>query len=183
MASGQGSNAKAIIDYFRDHPQVKITHLLSNNKQAGALKMAEEKGISSKYFSRKELYDSAVILDFLQEIKPDLIVLAGFMWKIPSDIVRAFPNKIINIHPALLPNYGGKGMYGHHVHNAVLGNKETETGISIHFVNEFYDEGQLIDQFKIDISPDENLHTLTARIKSLEHKKYPELIEKLLFPD
>src|SRR5699024_10270945 len=97
--------------------------------------------------------------------------------------VRAFPNKIINIHPALLPNYGGKGMYGHHVHNAVLGNKETETGISIHFVNEFYDEGQLIDQFKIDIRPDENLHTLTARIKSLEHKKYPELIEKLLFPD
>lgn len=181
MASGTGSNAEAIIDYFKDNEEVKITHVLSNNPKARVLQMAKEKSIKSMDFGRKEFYQTDNMLQFLEENDPDLIVLAGFLWIIPEKIVRAFPNKIINIHPSLLPKYGGKGMYGEKVHLAVLANKEKETGISIHYVNEFYDEGRLIAQFKTPIEPEDDLNSVLAKIRKLEHQNYPKVIEQLLF--
>src|SRR5690625_510155 len=181
LASGTGSNAKAIIEYFENNEEVKISYVLSNNPQAKVLEMAEEKKVPTLVFGRKELYDTDEIFEFLIEQNPDLIVLAGFLWIIPEKIVRAFPNKIVNIHPALLPKYGGKGMYGEKVHLAVLANQEKETGISIHYVNEFYDEGRLIAQFKTPIAPEDDLKSILAKIKKLEHQYYPKVIDQLLF--
>jgi|SRR5690625_291188 len=183
LASGTGSNAKAIIEYFENNEEVKISYVLSNNPQAKVLEMAEEKKVPTLVFGRKELYDTDEIFEFLIEQNPDLIVLAGFLWIIPEKIVEAFPDKIINIHPSLLPKYGGKGMYGQKVHQAVLENKEKETGISIHYVNEKYDEGELIAHFKVSLDAEDDLSTIMKKIQQLEHKNYPEIIEKLLFPD
>lgn len=182
LASGTGSNAEAIIDYFKNEEKVNISHILSNNPKARALQMAKEKSIETKAFGRKEFYQTPEILHFFKENDPDLIVLAGFLWIVPEDIVRAFPDKIINIHPSLLPKHGGKGMYGDKVHRAVLKNKEKETGISIHYVNEFYDEGKLIAQFKTPIEPEDDLDSVLAKIRKLEHSNYPKVIDQLLFP-
>ncbi|HLS29594.1 MAG TPA: phosphoribosylglycinamide formyltransferase [Flavobacteriaceae bacterium] len=181
LASGTGSNAAAIIDYFKDNEEVQVSHVLSNNPKARVLQMAGEKNVENMAFGRKELYKTDEILHFLKKNNPDLIVLAGFLWIIPEKIVRAFPNKIVNIHPALLPKYGGKGMYGEKVHLAVLANQEKETGISIHYVNEFYDEGRLIAQFKTPIAPEDDLKSILAKIKKLEHQYYPKVIDQLLF--
>lgn len=182
FASGTGSNAGAIMEYFKDRPEVHIDCVFTNNSKAGVLNIAENHGVSTFYFDRSDFYESESVLKKIRELAPDLIVLAGFMWKIPENFIAAFPNKIINLHPSLLPKYGGKGMYGHHVHKAVLKNKEQETGISIHYVNEFYDEGRLIAQYKFDLSPEDNLDSVQQKIKKLEHKHLPEVIDNLLFP-
>lgn len=180
FASGSGSNAENIIKYFKDSGKVKVTCLLSNNPEAYALKRAESLGISTKVFTREGFYDNGEVLEFLLRSQPDLIVLAGFLWLVPQNIVKAFPNRIVNIHPALLPKYGGKGMYGSRVHEAVLRNGEKESGITIHFVNEHYDEGSTLFQATCRIEPEDNLQALEAKIHALEHAHYPEVIQQLL---
>lgn len=180
FASGTGSNAKKIIEYFEDNDQVEIVGVFSNNNQAPVLKMAENKDIKTFSFDRNSFYKSDDVLHILKEINPDLIILAGFMWIVPERMIDSFPNKIINIHPSLLPKYGGKGMYGNRVHKAVLANRESETGISIHYVNKYYDEGKLIAQFKINLSPDDDLEKVVEKIHKLEHANYAKVIEQLL---
>jgi len=180
FASGQGSNAKNIIHYFRDRNDVEISHVLSNNIKANVLKMAHDHEINALHFDRSALYNSNEVLHILKDTDPDLIVLAGFLWIMPTEIIQEFENKIINIHPALLPKYGGKGMYGNYVHQAVLENKEKETGITIHFVNEKYDEGKTISQFSTEVAPNETLESLKEKIHQLEHKHFPEVIDQLL---
>ncbi len=180
FASGTGSNAEVIINHFSQNPAINVSYVLSNNPKARVLTMAESKSVNTLCFTRQQLYKSDFVLHFLQEQSPDLIVLAGFMWMVPLSIVQAFPDKIINIHPALLPKYGGKGMYGHHVHEAVLANGERESGITIHYVNEHYDKGQIIAQFKTAISADDNLERLETKIHQLEHAHYAEVIDQIL---
>jgi len=181
FASGHGSNAKNIIDHFKNRKDVKIAHVLSNNIKANVLKIAHDHEISALHFDRSALYNTNEVLHILQDTEPDLIVLAGFLWIMPKEILDQFEERIINIHPALLPKYGGKGMYGDKVHKAVLENKEKETGISIHYVNEKYDEGEIIHQSKVEVSANESLKTLKEKIKQLEQKHFPEVIDKLLF--
>lgn len=180
FASGQGSNAKRIIEYFSNSQHVNVTHVFSNNIKAPVLKTAHELEVSSLHFDRDAFYESHEVLNLLKDIEPDLIVLAGFLWMMPSNIIEKFPDKIINLHPALLPKYGGKGMYGAKVHQAVLDNKETETGISFHYVDEKYDEGKMIAQEKITINDNETIASLQKRIHTLEHEHFVKVIEGLL---
>jgi len=180
FASGSGSNAQKIMEYFQDHPTVSVHLILSNNPDAYVLTRARKFHIPVLTFSRQELYQSSHILDILSVQEIDYIVLAGFMWLIPTYILKHYPNRILNIHPALLPGYGGKGMYGMRVHEAVIAAGEKESGISIHYVNENYDEGQLIFQAKCPVQPGDTPETLANRIHLLEHKYYPEIIEKVI---
>lgn len=180
FASGRGSNAQAIIDHFKGHPSIKVALIVTNKKDAGVIQIAKENRIPFDIVSPAELNNEEELLDMLEIYEIDLIVLAGFLLLIPAFLVKAYPNKIINIHPALLPRYGGKGMYGKHVHTAVLNAKDTESGITIHYVNEHYDEGQYIAQFRCHVEPADTIDTLAARIHVLEHAHYPEEIEKLL---
>nr|MBC8314368.1 phosphoribosylglycinamide formyltransferase [Bacteroidota bacterium] len=154
--------------------------VLSNNPDAYVLSRARQFHIPTLTFSRPELYQSNHIMDILSVQGIDYIVLAGFLWLIPAYILKAYPNRIVNIHPALLPNYGGKGMYGRRVHEAVIAGGEKESGISIHYVNEKYDDGQIIFQAKCPVEPGDTPETLAARIHELEHKYYPEVIEKVI---
>lgn len=179
FASGKGSNAKAIIDYFKGNENVKVALIVTNNKEAGVIQIAKENRIPFDIVSPKELKDEE-ILDMLEVYEIDLIVLAGFLLLIPAFLVKAYPNKIINIHPALLPKHGGKGMYGTRVHEAVLSNKEPDTGITIHYVNENYDEGEYISQIRCRVEPGDNIETLAAKVQKLEHEHYPKVIETLL---
>lgn len=180
LASGSGTNVENIAHYFKDVPEISISAVLTNNKDAKVLKRCDRLGISGLYFNRISFYDTDCILDILTALHPDLIVLAGFLWKIPEKIIRAFPDSIINIHPALLPKYGGKGMYGNKVHQAVKANEDTETGITIHFVNEHYDEGAIIFQAKTKLSAENDVEDIAQKIQALEHKHFPRVIEKLL---
>lgn len=180
FASGQGSNAKRIIKYFSNSQQVEVTHVFSNNIKAPVLKAAHELDVNALHFDRNAFYETNEVLNLLKDIDPDLIILAGFLWMMPSSIIEKFPNKIINLHPALLPKYGGKGMYGAKVHQAVLDNNEEETGISFHYVNEKYDEGEIIAQEKIKINDGETVSSLQKRIHTLEHEHFVKVIEKLL---
>jgi len=180
FASGNGTNAENIINYFNEVPNVKVSHVFSNKPKAKVLQKAHFKNVPAGVFDRESFYDSNEMLDLLQEIQPDLIVLAGFLWLIPAPLIKAFPNKIINIHPALLPKYGGKGMYGDHVHLAVLENKEEKSGITIHYVNEKYDDGQIIKQFKVELEEVDTLRTLRDKIHILEYDNYPKVIHDLL---
>lgn len=181
FASGSGSNVENIVRYFRDWPEVSISAVLTNKKDAKVLERCDNLKINGLYFNRTSFYASDCILDVLKAFNPELIVLAGFLWKIPEKIIRAFPDKIINIHPALLPKYGGKGMYGNKVHQAVKANGDTETGITIHYVNENYDEGAIIHQAKTLISADDDLECIAQKIHELEYGHFPKVIEKLLF--
>lgn len=181
FASGTGTNAEAILNHFENRKDLKVNAILSNNKNAKVLTMAKNRGVKPICFTREEFYQTTSILDYMKEVNPDLIVLAGFLWIIPQNIIEAFPQKIINIHPSLLPKYGGKGMYGDRVHRAVLENNEFETGISIHYVNEHYDEGELIAQFKTKLDSDDKLPEVIKKIRMLEHSNYPKVIENLLF--
>lgn len=181
FASGNGSNAENIIKYFQKENRAEVVLVLSNKKDAKVLERAENLQVPSHYFSREELNDPEKILSLLKDQQADLIVLAGFLWKFPEHIIKEFPNKIINIHPALLPKYGGKGMYGDFVHRAVLENKEPESGISIHYVNEEYDEGAIIIQRKVSVSESDTSETLAQKIHALEYEWFPKVIEKLLF--
>jgi phosphoribosylglycinamide formyltransferase-1 len=180
FASGSGTNAEQIIRHFSPNSSVEVLGVYSNNPSAFVLKRAKQLGVSSHVFNRKQLNNPDDLLKSLLAQSLDLIVLAGFLWKLPPHIIDAFPNKIINIHPALLPKFGGKGMYGHHVHQAVIDAKETESGISIHYVNSQYDEGAIIFQAKTLIDPHDTPATLAQKVHKLEHRHFSEEIEKLL---
>jgi phosphoribosylglycinamide formyltransferase 1 len=178
MASGSGSNAQKIIEYFSLNQHIKVDCLLSNNPHAYAIERAKKLGIDTFVFDRKQFNESLLIENFLLERRINLVVLAGFLWLVPEKLVQKF--KIINIHPALLPKYGGKNMYGSRVHQAVIDNKEPFSGITIHFVNEKYDDGAIIFQAECPVDPSDTPETLAEKIHHLEHRYYPEVIEKIL---
>lgn len=180
FASGTGSNTINIIKYFAEHPEIEVSYVLSNNPSAPVLDSSSKLGIANSSFDKQMLEEeNGKVIQVLEEINPDLIVLAGFLWKFPLHILKKYPN-VINIHPALLPKYGGKGMYGANVHQAVLDNKESESGISIHMVNEIYDDGEILFQGRVTIDPKESVESLQQKIHVLEHKHFPEVIETLL---
>lgn len=179
FASGSGSNAEKIAEYFANRTDIEISLILSNNPQAGVIARARRLHIPVVLFDRKTFYETHRIIEILQNEHIDLVVLAGFMMLIPEAMVRAFPNKIVNIHPALLPKYGGKGMYGHFVHEAVVAAKESESGITIHFVNERYDEGGIIFQATCEVTPTDTPEEVARKVQVLEHQHYPEVIERL----
>jgi len=179
FASGSGSNAENIIKYFEVTKTAVVTCVLSNNKKAKIFERCNRLGVKCLHFTKDDFSKTNVILDLLKE-EADYIILAGFLWKVPSKITNAFPKKMINIHPALLPNYGGKGMYGMHVHKAVKENKEAETGITIHFVNEKYDDGATIFQAKTSISSDDTPEMIAKKVHELEYKHFPTIIEKVI---
>jgi phosphoribosylglycinamide formyltransferase-1 len=182
FASGNGSNAENIIKYFLKKGTAEVVAVFSNNRTAKVLRRAHDLEVKALHFDREALYESDDVLNLLKDIKPDLIVLAGFLWMFPKKIIKRFPNKIINIHPALLPKYGGKGMYGMNVHKAILEQKEVETGISIHYVNDKYDEGELIFQTTTAIEANDTVEDIAEKIHQLEYEFFPKVIEKLLFP-
>lgn len=182
FASGSGTNAENIIKHFQGSQTAEVKAVFSNNRSAGALKRAHKLQVKAIHFDREALYETNEVLNLLKDLKPDLIILAGFLWIFPSRILRKFPNKVINLHPALLPKYGGKGMYGMNVHRAVVEKKELETGISIHFVNDKYDEGELIFQTRIPVDPLDSAQDVAEKIHQLEYEHFPKVIEKLLFP-
>lgn len=180
FASGTGSNAKAIIQYFDGHESIKVNCLLSNKSSAKALDMAASFGKHTKVISRAELENPLLLIDFLKERGISLIVLAGYLKKISADMVKAFPNAIINIHPALLPDFGGKGMYGIHVHQAVVEAGAGKSGITIHYVNEVYDDGGIIFQASVDLEETDQAADVAKKVLTLEHRHYPKVIEQLL---
>ena len=180
FASGSGSNAENIANYFSENSDVDVSLILTNNPNAFVLERAKKLGIKSLVFSKTDFLKTDDILHFLDINEIDLIILAGFLLKIPKKLIKSFPNKIINIHPALLPKYGGKGMYGDKVHQSVIDAKETESGITIHFVNEDYDEGKIIYQAKCKITPTDTADDLATKIHTLEYEYFPKTIEKIL---
>lgn len=180
FASGSGTNAENIIRFFQKKENASVVLVLTNNPQAKVLDRCKTLAVSALSFNRVAFSKTDDVLNILKASKPDLIVLAGFLWKMPETILNAFPNKIINIHPALLPKYGGKGMYGMHVHQAVVANNETETGITIHYVNENYDEGAVIFQAKCDVLPSDSANDVAAKIHELEMEHFPKVVEELL---
>ena len=180
FASGSGSNAQKIMEYFKRNDFAEVSIVLTNNPDAYVLQRADNFEIPTHIFNRKAFYQSDDVVKILQKLNIDLVVLAGFLWLVPQNMLAAFQNKIINIHPALLPNYGGKGMYGDHIHRAVLAAREKESGISIHFVNENFDEGELIQQFRFKIEPKDELENIRFKIQQLEHQHYPKVIEQVL---
>ncbi len=180
FASGAGSNAEKIIEHFRDNSSIKIALIATNNPQAGVLKIAEKHHISTLFIEKEPFFRGNSYINELKSAKIDFIVLAGFLWKIPAALIKEYPNKIINIHPALLPKFGGKGMYGLFVHKAVTAQKEKESGITIHIVDELYDHGQVIFQTKCDVLEDDTAETLARRIHLLEHEHYPKVIEQIV---
>ncbi|GGK14354.1 phosphoribosylglycinamide formyltransferase [Yeosuana aromativorans] len=181
FASGSGSNAENLITFFKDNDQVSDFIVLTNNPQAKIIDRCKRLKTSCLSFNRTAFYSTEIILDLLKNHNPDLIVLAGFLWKFPESILNAFPKKVINIHPALLPKYGGKGMYGMHVHEAVVANKEDETGITIHYVNEHYDEGAIIFQAKCKISSTDTAEDVANKIHELEMEHFPKVVNSFLF--
>lgn len=180
FASGSGTNAECISKYFAKNSRITVCLILSNKPNAGVLDRAENLQIPTIVFDRRTFYKTDDIVDQLMNNKIDLIVLAGFLWLIPANILREYNNRIINIHPALLPKFGGKGMYGHHVHQAVISSKEKKSGITIHYVNEKYDEGQIIFQKEIDVLADDTPDKLASRIHELEYEFFPKTIEKVI---
>lgn len=180
FASGAGSNAQKIIDHFnKEHKNARVVLIVTNNAAAGVLKIAEKENIPSLLIDRKKFYEDGC-KDDLNKYTIDLIVLAGFMWKVPPVLINLYPNKIINIHPALLPKYGGKNMYGSFVHEAVLKAGEKESGITIHYVDEIYDHGKIIFQAKCPVSQEDTVSTLVEKIHALEHENYSAVIEKII---
>lgn len=182
FASGSGSNALKIIEHFSIHPSVEIEFLLTNKKDAPIVELARDKEINVLSFSNEEVADGSFLSKICFDHKIDFIILAGYLRKIPDELIRNYPERIVNIHPALLPKHGGKGMYGRFVHEAVLKAKDTETGITIHFVNEHFDQGRIIEQFKCSISPDDTIEAIQAKIQHLEHSNFSSVIEKTLIP-
>lgn len=180
FASGSGTNAENIIRFFQNSDQVSVIQVLTNNPHAKVLERAKKLNVSALSFNKIAFIETDDVLHLLRANRPDLIVLAGFLWKLPKRIIYAFPNKIINVHPALLPKFGGRGMYGMNVHKAVVESKETETGITIHHVNEHYDEGAVIFQAKCQINPSDTAEDVAAKIHELEMAHFPRVVEKLL---
>jgi phosphoribosylglycinamide formyltransferase 1 len=195
FASGAGSNAQKIIAYFgsktypfqpsspgkrEEHtPQIEISLIVSNKPEAGVLKIAKENNIATILIEKDKFFRGNGYVDELKTAGIDFIVLAGFLWKIPVALIKAYPKKIINIHPALLPKYGGKGMYGHFVHEAVIANKEKESGISVHYVDEVYDNGQIILQATCMIDENDTPASLAKKVQALEHRHFPAAVDLL----
>ena len=180
LASGNGSNAERIVTYFKENALAEVSFILTNNPKAGVIGRAERLGVPCMIFDRKDFYESTYILELLEREQPDLIVLAGFLLKCLENIIARFPNKIVNIHPSLLPKYGGKGMYGMYVHEAVIAAQEKESGITIHYVNEHYDEGAIIFQECVSISPEDTPESLAQKIHEVEYRTFPVIIKQLL---
>ena len=180
FASGNGSNAERIIQYFKKNEVVNISLILTNKPEASVLKRAEKLEVPTLIFNRDTFYKTDLIVNILKERNTDLVVLAGFLWLIPDNLLKAYPGQIVNLHPALLPKYGGKGMYGQRVHEAIIDAKEKESGITIHYVNEKYDEGQVIFQAKVVVTESDTPNSLAENIHKLEHQHFPEVIEELL---
>lgn len=180
FASGRGSNAAKIIDYFQDKPEIaRVVLIISNKSNAGVLAHARQNKIDHIILKRQDFFHSNILLEQLRSYGVDFIVLAGFLWLVPKYLIQAFPEKIINIHPSLLPEFGGKGMYGMNVHKAVKAAGKRATGITIHFVNEVYDEGKILLQEQCDISEQDEPQDIARKVQQLEHEHYPKVIEKL----
>ena len=177
LASGGGTNAQNIIQYFDKHANINVHSVLCNRKEAGVYDRVNTLGVKCEWFDASNDHS---LEDYMEEHQPDLIVLAGYLKKIPTSLVKAYPNMIINIHPALLPKYGGKGMYGMHVHNAVKAAGETQSGITIHFVNEHYDEGGVILQKAVALDPQDCPSVIAEKVQQLEYMHFPKVIEQLL---
>ena len=180
FASGSGTNAEKVIEYLNEMVEKKVSAVFSNKKDAGVLDRARKLNVPTVIFNRDDLYVTGRVLDLLEKEEPYLIVLAGFLWLVPTEIIRKYEGRIVNIHPALLPGYGGKGMYGMYVHKAVIDNKEQESGITIHYVNEKYDEGDIIFQAKCKVDQEDTPESLAKKIHVLEHRYFPEVISELL---
>lgn len=180
FASGSGSNAENLIKFFHNSDNASVVQVLTNNPHAKVLDRCKRLKVSALSFNRIAFTQTEDVLNILKSNQPDLIVLAGFLWKFPENILKNFPNKVINIHPALLPKFGGKGMYGMNVHKAVVETKETETGITIHYVNENYDEGAIIFQAKCKIEASDSAEDVATKIHKLEMEHFPKVIDRLL---
>lgn len=180
FASGSGSNTQKILEHFKNHELAEVSIILSNNPDAYVLQRADNFETPSHVFDRNEFYKTDSVVRLLKGLEIDLIVLAGFLWLVPQNLLDAFPNRIINIHPALLPNYGGKGMYGDHVHHAVLNAKENESGITIHYTNDKFDDGKIIYQAKFKIEPDDTIESIKFKGQQLEHQHFPRIIETII---
>ena len=180
FASGSGSNAQKIMEHFKRSSEAEVVLILTNNPQAYVLQRADNFEVPSHIFTRNEFYNTDDVIKLLKNLQVDLIVLAGFLWLVPMSLLKAFPNRIINLHPSLLPKYGGTGMYGDHVHKAILAAGEEESGITIHFVNEVFDEGEVIHQSKFKIEPGDNLEMIKFKGQQLEHLHFPRVVENLL---
>ena len=179
FVSGNGTNLQRIAEYFQGHPDVKIVNVVCNNPQAYAIERAKKLGIPVRMVNR-QMFNSPEFTQEMADLKLDLIVLAGFLWKIPESLIQAYPRKIVNIHPALLPKYGGKGFYGEHVHEAVVAAKEAQSGITVHYVNEIYDSGEIILQARVALDEKETPDSLAAKIHQLEQAYFPVAIEQVL---
>jgi phosphoribosylglycinamide formyltransferase 1 len=177
FASGNGTNAEEIMRYFKGHPSIEVALVLSNKADAQVLERAKKFDISSIVFTKSQFRESDEVVDQLKKAGVSHVVLAGFLWLIPSNLVKAYPNKIVNIHPALLPKHGGKGMYGMKVHEAVKANGDTQTGITIHLVNDQYDDGEIIAQKSLPIDAADTPEDIARKVHQLEYKFYPEVIE------
>jgi phosphoribosylglycinamide formyltransferase-1 len=180
LASGAGTNAENIIRYFSNGKKAKVTLVLSNKPQAKVLERAAALGVDAFFFDRAQFYETGEVLMMLRRRETDLVVLAGFLWLVPEDVIESFRGRIINIHPALLPLYGGKGMYGDRVHRAVLDAGCSESGITVHYVNEHYDSGDIIFQAKCPVLPGDDVNSLATRVHVLEYVHYPRVIENLV---
>ncbi|MCF8464498.1 MAG: phosphoribosylglycinamide formyltransferase [Flavobacteriales bacterium] len=180
FASGAGTNAARIIEHFKGHPSIAVSLVVSNKANAPVLEKARKEGVETYTFGRDEFYDSNRVLEKLRNRKIDLIVLAGFMWLVPENLVKTYSDRIINVHPALLPKFGGKGMYGMNVHKAVKEAGETETGITIHLVNEEYDKGRILFQAKCAVNEEDSADSIAAKVHALEYANFPNEIERFI---
>jgi len=180
FASGSGTNAENLINFFKENKKIEISLIFSNNKNAGIIQRAVNLNVKCYIFSRTDFYESKEILQKLKENNINFIVLAGFLWLIPEYLIEAYPNKIINIHPALLPKYGGKGMYGMNVHKAVAENKESESGITIHYVNKEYDKGDVLFQAKCNVLPSDTPEDIAKKVHELEYEHFPKVIRSII---
>jgi phosphoribosylglycinamide formyltransferase-1 len=180
FASGSGSNAQSIIEYFHQKENIEVAVIVSNNSDAFVIQRAKKLGVNSFVFNIESFKNNLEFLNVLEKYEVDWIILAGFLLKIPEYIIDKYDNRILNIHPSLLPKYGGKGMYGKNVHHAVVNNKEPESGISIHYVNKNYDEGKIIFQARCLVNENDSAEVLSKKIQALEHKYYPKIIEETI---
>lgn len=180
FASGSGSNAVNVCNQFRNHPQAEVVALFCNNPAAGVIEKMKPFGVPVELFNRTQFADAGMFLGMINKYRPDAIALLGFLWLMPTYLVKAYEGRILNLHPALLPSYGGKGMYGHHVHEAVIANREQKSGITLHQVNEHYDEGKVLAQFTCAIDPDDTAEMLASKIHALEQEHVPQVISEFL---
>jgi phosphoribosylglycinamide formyltransferase-1 len=180
FASGSGSNAQKLMEYFKKHQEAEVVIVLTNNPEAYVIQRADNFEIPTHIFDKYEFIETNDIVNLLKNLQIDLIVLAGFLWLIPNNLLEEFPNQIINIHPALLPKFGGKGLYGDRIHRTILEAGEVENGITIHFVNEKFDEGEIIYQSRFKIGKNDTLETIKFKGQQLEHLHYPRIVENLI---